>query len=1037
MYQWIGVSYAFVLMVGRVKQCHWFPRCLFPARYQDWLYKVYERNGRGTCFVVDCKLCGKTSNGLNFHIVFCSVTCVYSRLVVKYTPTSGQQTSFVSVPPSLAARILESDCLLPCVLSIRVHRAAGLPPSSPVYASWAGSSGESGVLGIDPRVGRLLQVPHGSTVTLDVLPDSLNAYSVTVEPLSTDDWEVLELNANDLEERLLEQTGVASVACPLGIWLNGQPVALRVTSTSPEREVVRLVPGTEIYIAPRPRDSSKGRYLAKTTADRNKELNNSPSSIRTGFMQFRVQTITEQSASLNPSQIQEKNSTNVSSAFVSDIKTNVLEVWMNPAVLASASLTAGMVLELQVPKQENSYLGVIKASSITALGHVGFNTSTCSLLKIDQGSTILVRKLQSKDSESSNYEAIASTEDSMPQSSIMDADLIYENGNTYGLEQDSFFQNNFKIIDKEAASKVLFKIIPILAARPRKLLQSWGSPRPGGVLLEGPSGSGKTCLVHLISKLLRFHKECLSHIEVIDCSKFKNHKEAKHVIAAKYVEATSCMPSLLVFDDIDLLCPASDGETMTNHHQNMHDSITTLLCYLLDSVRKPKHSWVPTGCNVGDSGCGAWPPLAILSTCKDASNVASTLREVGRLDTVIALSSPSIENRADILASSIDARGISADVSVLTSVAAKADGFDGSDLDLLIDRSIALAHSRNILKGSLSGNKKDKLHLTSEDLFDSLNGMIPAVLWGSKAQAKIQSGVEGWQDVGGLSDVREALQESIELPLLYPELTSAAPLRLRSGVLLYGPPGCGKTHIVAAAVAATGVRCITVSGPELLNKYIGASEAAVRDVFRRAAAAAPTVLFFDEFDAIAPQRGHDNTGVSDRVVNQLLTELDGVEGLRGVCVIAATSRPDLIDAALLRPGRLDRLMHCNFPSVGEREDILKALSRQMSLADDIDFYELAVETEGWSGADLGSMLAEAQLIAVHEQLNEKATGTHLGKIAGNDGTRISFHHLWKALKLSRSSLSETERQRLEKIYRHFSLKGPTKVDELPKKVTWA
>ncbi|EFN55025.1 hypothetical protein CHLNCDRAFT_24198, partial [Chlorella variabilis] len=154
-----------------------------------------------------------------------------------------------------------------------------------------------------------------------------------------------------------------------------------------------------------------------------------------------------------------------------------------------------------------------------------------------------------------------------------------------------------------------------------------------------------------------------------------------------------------------------------------------------------------------------------------------------------------------------------------------------------------------------------------------------------------------------------------------------APLRLRTGVLLYGPPGCGKTHIVAAAVAAAGVRCITVSGPELLNKYIGASEAAVRDVFQRAAAAAPCLLLFDEFDAIAPQRGHDNTGVTDRVVNQLLTELDGVEGLRGVCVVGATSRPDLLDAALLRPGRLDRLVFCGFPSPLERGAVLRALSR--------------------------------------------------------------------------------------------------------------
>jgi peroxin-1 len=187
--------------------------------------------------------------------------------------------------------------------------------------------------------------------------------------------------------------------------------------------------------------------------------------------------------------------------------------------------------------------------------------------------------------------------------------------------------------------------------------------------------------------------------------------------------------------------------------------------------------------------------------------------------------------------------------------------------------------------------------------------------------------VTGWEDVGGMSDAKDVLYEAIELPLRYAKLVAKAPLRLRTGVLLYGPPGCGKTHTVRAAVAAAGVRFIGVKGPELLNKYIGASEEAVRSTFKRAQAAAPCVLFFDEFDSIAPQRGtgSDSTGVTERCVNQLLTELDGVEKLQGVCVIAASNRPDLIDAALLRPGRLDRLIYCSFPAMDERKQILKAL----------------------------------------------------------------------------------------------------------------
>lgn len=184
-----------------------------------------------------------------------------------------------------------------------------------------------------------------------------------------------------------------------------------------------------------------------------------------------------------------------------------------------------------------------------------------------------------------------------------------------------------------------------------------------------------------------------------------------------------------------------------------------------------------------------------------------------------------------------------------------------------------------------------------------------------------------------MGEAKEALYEALELPLRFAKLVAKAPLRLRTGVLLYGPPGCGKTHAVRAAVAATGVRFIGVKGPELLNKYIGASEEAVRGVFARAQAAAPCALFFDEFDSIAPQRGSgsDSTGVTERMVNQLLTELDGVERLQGVCVIAASNRPDLIDAALLRPGRLDRLIYCGFPSRPERLDILTSLFLKVRL----------------------------------------------------------------------------------------------------------
>ncbi|OUM60389.1 hypothetical protein PIROE2DRAFT_32646, partial [Piromyces sp. E2] len=182
-------------------------------------------------------------------------------------------------------------------------------------------------------------------------------------------------------------------------------------------------------------------------------------------------------------------------------------------------------------------------------------------------------------------------------------------------------------------------------------------------------------------------------------------------------------------------------------------------------------------------------------------------------------------------------------------------------------------------------------------------------------------------------------------------------------------PGCGKTLLASAVAKECGLNFISVKGPELLNKYIGASEKSVRDLFERAQAAKPCVLFFDEFDAIAPRRGHDNTGVTDRVVNQMLTQMDGAEGLDGVYVLAATSRPDLIDPALLRPGRLDKSLLCNMPDLEERIDILNALSRKLELGPSVDVTELAKKCEGYSGADLQALLYNAHLEAIHEQLN--------------------------------------------------------------------
>jgi SpoVK/Ycf46/Vps4 family AAA+-type ATPase len=296
------------------------------------------------------------------------------------------------------------------------------------------------------------------------------------------------------------------------------------------------------------------------------------------------------------------------------------------------------------------------------------------------------------------------------------------------------------------------------------------------------------------------------------------------------------------------------------------------------------------------------------------------------------------------------------------------------------------------------------ISLTTQDVLRAMEDYVPVALKG----AKLQKASVAWGDIGGLASVRETLKQTLEWPSKYSFLFKSMPIRHRSGVLLYGPSGCGKTMLACAIAAECGLNLISVKGPELLNKYIGQSEQSVRTMFERAAAAAPCVLFFDEFDAIAPRRGHDNTGVTDRVVNQFLTQLDGVEVLEGVYVMAATSRPDLVDPALLRPGRLDKCLYVGVPTVEERADILRVISRKLNVAEDIDWNVVAAKTERYTGADLDALLYTAQLDAIHSQLDQHVRTISSNKVDTSDvSSRSSHAHSRFRLAATASSSSST------------------------------
>ncbi|KAH6606550.1 atpase [Trichoderma cornu-damae] len=302
-------------------------------------------------------------------------------------------------------------------------------------------------------------------------------------------------------------------------------------------------------------------------------------------------------------------------------------------------------------------------------------------------------------------------------------------------------------------------------------------------------------------------------------------------------------------------------------------------------------------------------------------------------------------------------------------IAGLTDGYLPGDLTVFISRARNEAIIRSI--GSTPEDTIGAVHLGRADFDKAIKGFTPASL----RNVSLQSSSTTFKSIGGLQETRQVLLETLQYPTKYAPIFSQCPLRLRSGLLLYGYPGCGKTLLASAVAGECGLNFISVKGPEILNKYIGASEKSVRDLFDRAQAAKPCVLFFDEFDSIAPKRGHDSTGVTDRVVNQLLTQMDGAEGLSGVYVLAATSRPDLIDPALLRPGRLDKSLLCDLPSLEDRVDIIKAMLQKVRLSSELTesdeaLTSIAHKTEGYSGADLQALVSNAQLEAIHDVLGD-------------------------------------------------------------------
>ncbi|KAF2725580.1 AAA-domain-containing protein [Polychaeton citri CBS 116435] len=562
-------------------------------------------------------------------------------------------------------------------------------------------------------------------------------------------------------------------------------------------------------------------------------------------------------------------------------------------------------------------------------------------------------------------------------------------------------------------------------------------------LVTGGLGSGKTCLTQLLAHQLR--NEWLYSVTYLSCrtltsedTRVKQIKETLHrTFALAAWNARLGGKSLVILDDLDKLCPVEQELQMdANGRSNL---VSELLCGLVRQFcardsgvvllataqsKEAVNSIVVGGHVVRDivalkapSKEGRRKVLEMLvhqgngqdahNRNAQASGVAGQLVNGNAKNEWIEGfddeerprssssrtngSRPSITERDSFDGGHAnngddDSFAVDPDLDLLE-IAGQTDGYMPGDLHLLVSRarSEALIRVMSVDDSPLSSLSSSAPTISAVDFAAGLKNFTPASL----RNVTLQQSTTTFAAIGGLNETRQTLLETLQYPTTYSPLFSRCPLRLRSGLLLYGFPGCGKTLLASAIAGECNLNFISVKGPEILNKYIGASEKSVRDLFERAEAARPCVLFFDEFDSIAPKRGHDSTGVTDRVVNMLLTMMDGAEGLQGVYVLAATSRPDLIDPALLRPGRLDKSLLCGMPTLKDRQEILRAVSQSLKIEDDEDFAEVAARTDGYSGADLQAVVYNAHLLAIHDLLG--GVGGSLGNDEdfGNGGAKSS------------------------------------------------
>lgn len=519
-----------------------------------------------------------------------------------------------------------------------------------------------------------------------------------------------------------------------------------------------------------------------------------------------------------------------------------------------------------------------------------------------------------------------------------------------------------------------------LPLRHPEIFEKLGIEAPKGVLLFGPPGTGKTLLAKAVASESNSHFISISGPEIM--SKFYGESEAR--LREIFKEAREKAPTIIFIDEIDSIAPKRE-EVMGEVERRVVSQMLSLM-----------------------DGLEGRGKVIVIAATNRQNALDPALRRPGRFDREIEIKVPDKNGRLEIL--QIHSRNMPLDTDVdQKKIASVTHGFVGADLEYLCKEAAMKCLRRllpdlNLEDEKLPPETLDKLIITQNDFNQAIKDVMPSAM----REVFLESPDVKWEDIGGLEGVKRELQEAVEWPLRYPDLYAKIGHTVPKGILLHGPSGTGKTMLAKAVATESEANFISVKGPELLSKWVGESERGIREIFRRARQAAPCVVFFDEIDSIAMARGGGmggemgggSIGTNDRVISQILTELDGISELHGVVVLAATNRPDMIDTALLRPGRFDRIVFVPNPDRRTRRRILEIYVKDKPVGTDADLEKIADITDGFSGADAAAIVNTAVSLVLHEYLARYPTPEEAAKHASE--AHVMMRHFDEAVKKIRT-----------------------------------